>query len=57
MTKTQTPRSDATATASDCGRKKPTRAVTDGDVARRAYDLYVARGREDGHDVDDHGVF
>lgn len=23
------------------------------DVARRAYDLYVARGREDGHDVQD----
>jgi Protein of unknown function (DUF2934) len=27
--------------------------VTDSDVARRAYDLYLARGREHGHDVDD----
>ena len=28
-------------------------SVTNNDVARRAYDLYLARGREDGHDVDD----
>jgi hypothetical protein len=27
--------------------------VTDSDVARRAYDLYLARGGEHGHDVDD----
>jgi len=27
--------------------------VTDADVARRAYDLYLARGRESGHDVED----
>lgn len=27
--------------------------VTGSDIARRAYDLYLARGREDGHDVDD----
>src|SRR5690349_12908244 len=27
--------------------------VTDGDVARRAYDLYLARGSEAGHDVED----
>jgi hypothetical protein len=27
--------------------------VSNSDVARRAYDLYLARGREDGHDVDD----
>ena len=27
--------------------------VTDGDVARRAYDLYLGRGGEHGHDVDD----
>lgn len=25
----------------------------DGEIARRAYDLYVARGCEDGHDVED----
>jgi hypothetical protein len=28
-------------------------SVTNDDVARRAYDLYLARGREDGHDVED----
>jgi hypothetical protein len=27
--------------------------VTDGDIARRAFELYCDRGREDGHDVDD----
>jgi hypothetical protein len=27
--------------------------VTEGDIARRAYELYLARGCEDGHDVDD----
>ena len=27
--------------------------VTDSEVARRAYELYVARGSEQGHDVDD----
>jgi hypothetical protein len=28
-------------------------AVTDGDIARRAYDFYLARGCEHGHDVSD----
>jgi hypothetical protein len=28
-------------------------SVTDGDIARRAFELYCDRGREDGHDVDD----
>lgn len=27
--------------------------LTDHDIARRAYELYLARDREDGHDVDD----
>ena len=27
--------------------------VTDADIARRAYDLYLARGCESGHDVED----
>jgi Protein of unknown function (DUF2934) len=27
--------------------------ATDDDVARRAYDLYAARGRKDGHDMED----
>jgi hypothetical protein len=42
-------------TASD---RRPRRAAqqtkrTDAEIARRAYDLYLARGREDGHDVED----
>lgn len=39
---------------------RPSRVPTDGpssvathDVARRAYQLYLAREREDGHDLDD----
>jgi len=27
--------------------------VTEGDIARRAFELYCDRGRGDGHDVDD----
>ena len=27
--------------------------VTERDIARRAYDLYLGRGCEDGHDVED----
>jgi Protein of unknown function (DUF2934) len=27
--------------------------ITEGDIARRAFELYCDRGREDGHDVDD----
>jgi hypothetical protein len=27
--------------------------VTEGDIARRAFELYCERGCEDGHDVDD----
>ena len=28
-------------------------AITEHDIARRAYDLYLARGREPGHHLDD----
>jgi hypothetical protein len=28
-------------------------AVTESEIARRAFELYCDRGREDGHDVDD----
>ncbi len=31
----------------------PSSGAREPDVARRAYELYVDRGREDGHDVDD----
>ena len=43
------------ATAEDCASKTPVRkpAVTNDMVARRAYSLYLERGGEDGHDVED----
>ena len=43
------------ATVADRAQKLLVQAATvsNSDVARRAYDLYLARGREDGHDVDD----
>ena len=43
------------ATADDRAPKSPAQpaAVTNGDVARRAYDLYLGRGCEHGHDVED----
>jgi hypothetical protein len=45
----------AVATAADRAPRKAVRpaALTESDIARRAYDLYVARGREDGHDMED----
>jgi hypothetical protein len=53
MARTRTTRSEPPATANDRGRKDTGHAVADADVAQRAYDLYLARGRADGHDVDD----
>ena len=47
--RTSTPKD--TAVADD--RPKPAGPVTDDDIARRAYELYVSRGCEDGGDVDD----
>ena len=46
---------EAVASASDSSVKAPAQAATvsGNDVAGRAYDLYLARGREPGHDVDD----
>ena len=49
-------RDDAVTTALDRSAKSlPNRSalVTRSDVARRAYDLYLARGCAHGHDVDD----
>ena len=49
-------RDDAVTTALDRSAKSlPNRSalVTHSDVARRAYDLYLARGCAHGHDVDD----
>jgi hypothetical protein len=55
MAKARRPKTQAIATASDRGMTKTSHApaATAEDVARRAYDLYLARGREDGHDVED----
>ena len=53
MAKTRTNRSEVMATARDRGRRKKTLTVAPEDIACRAYELYLARGREDGHDVDD----
>ena len=54
MAKSQTNRSDAVAkSASRVAPPSLQAMVTDSDIARRAYDLYVARGCENGHDVDD----
>ena len=46
---------ERTATAADRASKSMAQpaTVTDSDVARRAHDLYVGRGGEHGHDVDD----
>jgi len=50
----RTKRDERTATAADRS-PRPARRVslTDTDIAHRAYDLYLARGCEHGHDVDD----
>ena len=47
---------DAVTTGPDRSSKSlPNRSaqVTDSDIARRAYELYLARGYEHGHDLDD----
>jgi hypothetical protein len=47
---------DAVTTGPDRSSKSlPNRSaqVTDSDISRRAYDHYLARDREHGHDVDD----
>lgn len=47
---------DAITTAADRAPKMPTDGaadVTKQDIARRAYDLYLGRGREPGHEVED----
>ena len=46
---------DAVTTAGDRSKNSPTEraSVTDRDIARRAYDLYLTRGCEHGHDVED----
>jgi len=47
---------DSIATAADRALKaqaQPATVTNSGEVARRAYDLYLERGCEHGHDVDD----
>ena len=49
------PPAEKTVTASDRAPKASARGgtVATDDIARHAYDLYLARGCEPGHDVDD----
>ena len=42
---------EAGAPASQAG--QPSSPNAENDIALRAFDLYLARGRQDGHDVDD----
>jgi Protein of unknown function (DUF2934) len=46
---------DRVATARGTSGTSPNRSgkVSASDIARRAYELYLARGREPGHDLDD----
>lgn len=46
---------DSITTAADRSPKSPAppTAVTNRDITRRAYELYLGRGCEHGHDVDD----
>jgi hypothetical protein len=55
MAKSATRKTNDAVTTADRSRTVLTAAanVTTHDIARRAYDLYLARGREHGHDVDD----
>lgn len=55
MAKARTQNTEARSTASDRPRTAELRpaAVDGAAVARRAYNLYLARGCEDGHDIDD----
>jgi DUF2934 family protein len=53
MAKSGKRRNMAVATTTDGPSTSRPGPVTDSDITRRAYDLYVARGREHGHDVDD----
>jgi hypothetical protein len=50
---TTTPKDVVTANNRPQRRAAPRRTITDTEIARRAYQLYLARGREDGHDVED----
>jgi hypothetical protein len=53
MAKTKTREIAATAEDREPRTSVRVRAVTDDEVATRAYDLYLERGGGDGHDVDD----
>ena len=56
MAKSTKRKADAVTAAADrSSTSLPNRSapVTDSDIARRAYDLYQARGGEPGHDMDD----
>ena len=45
--------SKSAATSLDLMAPGPSAAASDGDIARRAYELFEARGARDGQDMDD----
>jgi hypothetical protein len=54
MAKSAKKKTDTVATTIDHVSKPLRRTcVTNADIARRAYDLYLTRGGEDGYDLDD----
>lgn len=53
MTKTKTDERTATATDGTLKSRTQPATIADSDVALRAYDFYLARGCEHGHDVED----
>ena len=54
MAKSPTKHQRPVATARDRAPKAPQAAsITEHDIARHAYDLFLARGGEHGHDVED----
>jgi hypothetical protein len=55
MTKTPTRKTDdaVVAVANRSSKALANLRAIDSDVARRAYDLYLSRGREHGHDAED----
>jgi hypothetical protein len=53
MSRSRAPRIAAASSADVSAPSRTESVVTVSDIARRAFDLYLARGRQDGHAVDD----
>ena len=53
MAKARTTPKEVVTASNHSPRRRAQPLTTNSEIARRAYDLYLARGREDGHDVED----